>query len=453
VIVPGRALALALALALAGCGGATGTFTVELVTAPGSTVLDDVTRARLTLSLPYRQVEATRDADGKFHLSIDVPAEGPTGQLMFEGLDDAGAVIAWGRSGLLPIAAVDASIAIYVAAPQTLAAAPVPLDPPRRDLGIGRFGFGLLLVGGADGAGAPLDTVQIYDVYSHQLVDGEDAPGARAGPAVGAGITGYAYVFGGRGPEGTTGSYWRFDTTVAPAGQWLPISTQPLLSRGEVVAAPLRTEAFVVTGDPPVVMDGLSLSATALASAPALAGTATAVQLNDALYVMAVGDGSGSDGLVRFAPGSVDEYSGVASARRTGHGAVGTRTPSVVVLGGAVGGVPTDVTLVARPVQALFDEIPGLLATPRVGAAVGGNNDVAIVAGGRDAGGTLLADAEIIDLLSLTRLGSTPMVVPRTGAQAVSLVTGQILVIGGVDDAGAPVGTIEIFTPAAPEPP
>ncbi len=438
------------ALGAVGCGGATGTFSLELVTAPGSTVLDDLARARLTLSLPYRRVETTRDTDGKFHLSIDVPADGPAGQVTFEGLDDAGTVVAWGRSGVLPIAAVDAAVAIYVAAPQTLAAAPVALDPPRTEIGVARFGFGVLLVGGAGAGGTPLDVVDLYDVYAHELDRGEAAPGARAGAAVGAGVSGYAYVFGGRGPAGTTGTFWRFDATVAPAGQWLPIADDPLLSRSGAVAAPVRTETFVVTGDPPLFMDGLSLSATALASGPALAGTATSVQLNDAIYTVVVGDGTGADGLVRIGPQGITQHAGVASARRVGHGAVGTRDAGVLVLGGAVGGVLTPTAIFARPVAGLFDELDSMLATPRTGAAMAANGDVAIIAGGRDAGGALLTDAEVIDLTTLARLATIPMVVPRTGAVAASLVTGQILVLGGVDDSGAPVGTIEIYTPAAP---
>ena len=445
-----RALAGLLALAAA-CGGATGTFTLELKTAPGSTILDDVALARLTLSVPYRQVEATRGDDGRFHLTIDVPAEGPSGQLTFEGLDDGGNVVAWGRSGVLPIAAIDASISIYVAPPLSLAAAPVALDPPRTDVGVTRFNFGVLLVGGADGAGAPLDTVEIYDVYDHLLLEGEEAPAARAGAAVSAGVTGYAYVFGGRGPVGTTGTFWRFDTTVDPAGQWFEIDELPTLARAGAASTPVRTEGFVVTGDPPVLMDGLSLSATPITNAPAMAGTATAVLLNDTVYAIVVGEGTGTDGIVKLGPEGIRELADAPTALRTGHGAVGTRDAEVVVLGGAVGGVPTDTAIRVRAATESVFELPGVLATPRTGAAVGGNGTYAIVAGGTDAGGAIVADAEVYTLTDLARVGVIPMVVPRTGAVAASLVTGQILVLGGVDAAGAPVGTIEIFTPPAPE--
>lgn len=447
------ALGAGLPLGAAGCGGATGTFALELVTAPGSTVLDGVTRARLTLSSPYRQVEATRDADGKFRLSLEVPAEGPTGQVTFEGFDESGAVVAWGRSGELPIAAVDASVAIYVAAPESIAAAPVALDPPRTDIGVTRFSFGVVMVGGAIADGAPIDDVDIYDVYDHALVAGAAAPGPRAGAAVGAGVSGYAYAFGGRGAGGPTGTFWRFDTTVAPGGAWLEIDDDPAMARTGVAIAPVGTDAYVITGAPPLVLDGLSLTTTALPSVPALAGTATSVERDDVIYTVVVGEGTGAGGMAILGPDGLEEHAGVASAARASHGAASTRNATVFVIGGTIGATPTAAGLLADPVTATFTEIPDLLATPRTGAAIGGNGDVVLVAGGRDADGALLGDAEVLDLATLTRRAVVPMVVPRTGAVAASLATGQILVIGGVDDTGAPVATIEVYNPAAPQQP
>lgn len=446
-----KALRAALVAMLAGgCGGATGTFSLELKTAPGSTILDDITRARLTLSVPYRQVEATRGDDGKFHLTIDVPADGPSGQLSFEGFDDAGTLVAWGRSGILPIAAIDADIAIYVAPPNSLGAAPVSLDPPRTELGVARFNFGALLVGGADATGAPIDKVEVYDVYDHSFLPGEDAPAPRAGASVMAGVTGYAYVFGGRGAAGNTGTFWRFDTQVGTTGDWIVIDEQPLLSRTGAPAAAVRTEGFVVIGDPPVLVDGVTLTATGLDTAPAMAGSATAVVLNDTIYAAIVGEGTGTGGIATIGPEGIIEHSGVPSALRTGHGAVGTSDAEVIVLGGAVGGVPTATAIRARPALGTFSESAAVLDTPRTGAAIGGNSSYAIVAGGRDENGALVGTAEVIDLDTLGRAGTLPMVVPRTNAVAAVLASGQILILGGVDDAGAPVGVIEIFNPPAP---
>ena len=436
--------------ALAGCGGATGTFSIELVTAPGSTVLEGVTRARLTLSDPFEQVEATRDPDGKFRLSIEVPAEGPAALVTFEGFDDAGTVVAWGRSGVLPIAAVDASVAIYVAAPMSLAPAAVSLDPPRTEIGVTRFSFGLVLVGGAAAGDVPTDEVAIYDVYSHELDRGMAAPAPRAGVVVGTGVTGYAYVFGGRGAAGPTGTFWRYDTTVAPSGAWLELDEEPLLARSGAAIAPVGSDAYIVTGMPPVALDGLSLTATRLTSAPDLAGTATSIERDGEVHTLFAGAGSGAGGLVTLDADGFTQHAGVAGAARTGHGAAVTRAGTIVLAGGMLGGNATDSGLVADPAAATFTDLPALLSTPRTDAAIGGNGDLMLVAGGRDAAGALLSTADVIDLATGTLRATIPMVVPRTGAVAASLATGQILVLGGVDDTGAPVGTIEIFNPPAP---
>jgi hypothetical protein len=41
--------------------------------------------------------------------------------------------------------------------------------------------------------------------------------------------------------------------------------------------------------------------------------------------------------------------------------------------------------------------------------------------------------------------------VPRTGASATALPNGQILIAGGTDAGGAPIATLELFTPDATE--
>jgi hypothetical protein len=172
---------LALVAAVAGCGGVTGTVSLELVTAPGSDVLDDVVVARLTLSSPPTVIEAQRGTDGRFRLELDVPADGPAGRLTFEGFAAGGERIAIGRSAALPIAAYDAEIAIYVARPDTLAAAPVALEPARDQLGVATYGFGVLVVGGRAADGAAVDDVQIYKRL-HPRLAGRRAAAGAAGP-------------------------------------------------------------------------------------------------------------------------------------------------------------------------------------------------------------------------------------------------------------------------------
>ena len=300
-----------LALCAGGCGGATGTIGLELVTAPGSTVLADVTRARLTLSTPPTVVDATRGPDGKFHLAIDVVAEGPSGTLTFEGWDASDALVAIGRTPALPVAAIDAQVAIYVAAPDSLAAAPVTLDPPRTAVGTAAYPFGVMVAGGRDGAGAASDAVAIYNVFTHAWQIGVDLPAPRVAPTIGASSSGYAYLLGGDDASGApTGTLWRYDTTAAPAGAVLALADLPTVARTAAPIALVRSEGFIVGGAPPLVIDGLTRTLTAAPSLPPLAGAAASVVVAtdgvDALHALFVGDGSGTSGVVRIAVASAD---------------------------------------------------------------------------------------------------------------------------------------------------
>lgn len=450
-VAPGRAAGLA-ALALAACAGDTGTIELRLVTAPGSTVLDGVVTARLTLGEPRTEVEATRGGDGKFRLSLDVAADGPSSNVTFEGEDGGGGLVAYGCSGLLPVAAIDADVSVYVAAPGTLAAAPVALDRPRSEAGTAGFSFGVLVAGGRDGAGAPSAAVDVYSVYSHSLQRGLDLPAPRRAPTVTAGVSGYAYVFGGADAAGAaTGDLWRFDVTVAPAGAFQALTAAPTLARIGAAAAPIRVEGFVVTGDPPAVLDGLTGTVTAATGAPALAGTASSVVARSGTtaeqVVMIAGAGTGATGLARATVDGITAEDGPASVARTGHGAAVGADGIITLVGGALGAdlATTGIRIDAGSRQAV--ELVAGLTTPRRDAAVAQTGRLVLVAGGRDASGTLLGDAEVLDAATLAHLATIPMVAARTGATAHTLASGQILIVGGVDGAGAPVGTLELYTP------
>ncbi|MEZ4399568.1 MAG: hypothetical protein R3B06_06100 [Kofleriaceae bacterium] len=448
--------ATALALLAAGCGGVTGTFSLELVTAPGSTVLAEVARGRLTLSQPPTVVEATRGADGQLHFELDVAADGPAGRLTFEGFDAGDRRIAIGRSPALPVAAVDADVAIYVSGPDQFAAAPVTLDPPRTAVGAAAYPFGVLIAGGLEAGDVASDRVAIYNAYTHRWQAGVGLPTPRVAPSVGGTSSGYAYVFGGRDAAGAdTGTFWRYDTTVAPAGAVQVIDDQPGLARSGAPLALVRTEAFIVGGGAsPVVLDGLTRTATAAATLPPLAGAATSVVVpaadgTDALYAVYAGAGTGTGGVVTIGPGGVTDEPGVpAAALRVGHGLAPTADGRVVVVGGASGGVPLASGLVISPATHLVTELPALLATPRTDAAIALAGGVLVVAGGIDAGGAVLADAELFDATTLAPRGVVPLVMARAGAVARPLDTGQVLLVGGVDAGGQPVGTVELFTPA-----
>jgi hypothetical protein len=445
------ALGACLLANLAGCPGETGTLSVQIVTAPGSTLLDPVTRLRATLSSPLRVVEADRGPDG-FELAIEVEADGRGAVLTVEALDAGGALVANGATPVLPIAAVEADIAIYLGAPDTLAAAPVALDPPRSEIGTGLLQYGTLLVGGRDAAGAPLADLDIYNAYTHTVQAGEDLPAARRGIAVGTSTSGYAYLFGGADAAGApTGTAWRFDTQAEPAGDYLELDDDPAVARTGAVMAPLGVEEFVVSGEPVVFLSGFTgLAAVQMPMQlpPAAISVQDSTIPGSPIYTVFIGASAGSTGIVRLLSEVFTDEGAPADALRTGHGLVPTPDDEVIAIGGrtAADGLVRSAVRYA-PQSRVATSIPDVLATAREDAAIATNGEVLVVAGGRDAAGAVLGDAELIELATLVPIATIPLLVPRAGAVARPLTNGQIAIYGGVDAAGMPVATIELFTP------
>lgn len=451
------ACAIAMAGAgVGGCQGGVGTISISLVTAPGSTVLDPVTHLRATLSSPVRVVEADRGPDG-FELALEVPADGRGSVVVIEGFDAAGTRLVVGASPPIPLAAVDADMAVYLAPPMSLAAAPVALDPPRTEIGATLLPYGVLLAGGREVAGPTAD-LAIYNAYTHSFDPGKAMPAERRGVTVGYSPSGYAYLFGGADMAGTpSGVSWRFDTQAQPDGAYIVLDDDPALARVGEVAAPLGFEQFLITGEPPAVLNGLTGVTDASALAPRLPPVAVSVQdtsiADQPVYTVIVGVTAGATGVQVYAEGAIADVQASSDAPRTGHGAVPTPDTQVVVIGGetATDGLLTS-ALRIDPFRRLVSTFPDALVTPRRDAAIATNGEVIVVAGGVDAAGQILPDAEIVDLASLTPVASVPMVVPRTGAIARPLPTGQVMIAGGTDAAGDPVGTIELFTPVITPP-
>jgi hypothetical protein len=174
----------ALALALAACSGNVGTLHVTLTTAPGSHLLDGVQTLRLTVTDPHTVATAQRTGSG-FDISLDLKATGAAGSLIVDGLDANGQLIATGASPPVPVSAIDAGVVIYMAAPNSVGAAPVGLPAARSELGVGSLGYGAIFAGGVDATGAPSDEVDVYNAYDQSLVEGMPMPSPRAGPALG----------------------------------------------------------------------------------------------------------------------------------------------------------------------------------------------------------------------------------------------------------------------------
>ncbi|CAN5666576.1 hypothetical protein BH11MYX1_BH11MYX1_51980 [soil metagenome] len=127
----------------------------------------------------------------------------------------------------------------------------------------------------------------------------------------------------------------------------------------------------------------------------------------------------------------------------------------VIVIGGRDSNGPSSAvdeisiangTATVRVLRALLVHPRAGHTATRLGDDVGA---VVLVAGGLDAAGVPVANAELFKPLSedfSATFTATAMVVPRSGHRAVLMPDGSVLILGGVDAASTPVATIELFT-------
>jgi len=144
---------------LAGTQSTGGTLDVSLTVAPGSHVLDNVQTLRLVITNPHQIQTATRGDNG-FTIALDLDATGSSTSLIVDGLDASGAIIATGAADVSR-RRLTAKIVIYMAAPNTIGAAPLALAAPRDQIGLAALSYGAVLAGGRDAAGAPSDAIAI----------------------------------------------------------------------------------------------------------------------------------------------------------------------------------------------------------------------------------------------------------------------------------------------------
>jgi hypothetical protein len=430
-----RGVVAALAL-VGGCQATSGTVDVSLVTAPGSTLLDGVQTLRLVLTNPHQVTTATRTSGG-FVIDLQLDATGDTGALIVDGLDASGSVIATGESPPFPIGGLSANVVVYMAAPNSIGAAPAMLDPPRSEIAIGALSYGAVFAGGRLADGTPSIATGIYNAFDHALQAGVDLPAAKSAIALGVGTSGHVvYLFGGTDASGVaTASVERFDTSVAPSGLITEIGPFVGFERTGEVALSIGNENLLVTGTPIAQLSGSTSTVMARTELASLPSSGAAVTASDGIGTAVF---AGPDGVYRFRNNTFDTLD-VTSAKRAG--------AQVVALPGGQIGVACGNDTLARIDAATGAEtvIPNVPSDARRGCAIAATTTRLVIAGGTDSSGAVIGTAEIFD--SATQ----PLVVPRTRATAIPLPNGQILIAGGVDATGAPIATLELFTPDSPE--
>lgn len=415
---------------LGACNGKQGTLDISLVTAPGAN-LDNVQTLHVTVTNPMHVYTIAR-TDGGFDLNLDLDAAGEQSSILVDGFDTVGTLVDVGASPTFPLGPLDGRVRIYMAPPNSIAAAPPVIDPARADIGVGQLTYGAILVGGATADGAASDVLQIYNDYDHSLVTGLPLPAPRIAPVVGVGAHGIVYIFGGA-TDTPASNLWRFDTGVAPAGAFNDFGEKAGFARAGETAVPLGNDELILTGTPPAQLFGLSgmlLEKTDVASLPP--GATSLIASDGATTAIFVGP----DGVTKLRMNVFSTLSIDRAARMD---------PSVITLPNARVGVFCGDVVRIDPAAGTGELIEA--AEPRTGCAVASTGKYVVVAGGTTASG-VVTTADIYDAMTLTRVATQPLVVPRSDADAVALPNGQILIAGGRDASGQPIGTLELFTPA-----
>jgi len=464
----------ALVCGAAACNGSTGTLTLTLTEPSGATLLEtDIQRIEVTLTSPPETAEADRVGSG-FTLSFSVDATGSDGQFFLQGFDGNANLIAVGETPPIPIAAIDATLTIFVAPPLSIGASQSSLEDARRDLTAAATTFGAVLVGGVSANGFASPSIEGFNAFTQSV--GEFAPLTvpRVAPAVMVDSSDDLEIFAGSDQDGNpTGSAFELDLDNGGSGTIVDItpSNGSSFARGAALALPLDTlDEFAISGTPaleyatPSTVAAVTMTGVTAAAAPG----AAVVGSDGAVTAIFAGDGNPGTGIVRFHAESIDLPTGNPSVLRHGHAVAGAPGGVIIELGGVIDGggsgsgsgsdEPTADAVLFDPVAGTATVKPSILMTARLNPAVAATSRYLIVAGGQSddvactttTPCTLVPTVEVLDATTFALVTTLNLVVPRTNASAIALPNDQILIVGGTDENGAPTGTVELFTPDLP---
>jgi hypothetical protein len=428
-------LALATA-ACAACGSDAGVIDVQLAVAPGSTLLDGVQTLRMTITSPRHVVMADRTSSG-FDLAVELDATGASSAITVDGLDAQGDVIASGATPRFSFGGLDGHVVVFMAAPNSVSVAPTSLEPARTVIGTGNLAYGAVLAGGTLETGFATDAVSIYNAYDHTLLAGRPLPAPRAGIAVGVGTLGI-YMFGGVDEAGNlASSLWRYDPNQPPSGIYYDYGERPEFARAAARFVPTGNEHFLLTGSPGAELLGLDGSMVFRDEVAALPTEGVTVTGNDGTVWSYF---AGIAGVVRCRTGMCEN---LAIPGRDG-------ARVVALPGGKVGLVCGTTDLVRIDASTgVAETIAGVPSNARRFCAAAVTSRHLVIAGGMTSSGPD-ATVEVFDAATLEPVAVGTLTAPRIGADAIALPNDQVLIASGIDASEAPVGTIELFTPANP---
>jgi hypothetical protein len=464
------------ALALVGitaCGGKSGTLTLNLVTSPGDDPFADAAQVRFTVGAMGEHVTVVPVSMGHFSYKVSFKPDDMTGPVVIEALDSGGAVVAHGQTPYLLLSAVDQGpISAWVGRPGRVAPAAAMLPKAIAETTSAYIpGLGILYAGGRDPSGTALSDTSVYDVFTHAIIVTSPMEKVRAGAVAMPLSNVHAAVYGGATSAGfgmssaVDGSLELFDPTVG-VGVWaaLPVDTFP--ARAYPTKIILAQGAILVTG-------GVDASGNAQASAglvnfdgaitlTTVSGPMAAARVGHAGAAAKFPEGDGAllfGGLPTGTTGqpvaervvgqSFSAYDVGAQPNRTGATATTMPTGDVLILGGATstGAQSSGVVITPTSPSATVTPLPMALSVPRSGHTASITGGDLVVCGGVDDKGMAQASCDVLDAMTYGRKSTVPLSVARTGATSETMETGVVVIAGGIGADGAPLASMEIYTP------
>ncbi len=324
----------------------------------------------------------------------------------------------------------------------------------------------LLIAGGVDAAGGPLATTVVID-GNGALRAGPSLSSPRVGHSATLLASGAVLIAGGTADAAGQQVLDATDViTVNPTAGGVTLPGPTLgQRRSEHVAAAVATASggelvFIgagwnvdANGQPRFVLGGELLNVDAGSSAPLgatlaerVAGAAVVLP-NDQILIVG-GDGAtgptSAAELVDVVAGTATPVAGIAA--RSGAAVVG-RGDEVLVAGGeSAAGIDASTEIFDAPTSTFFQGVTLARARRDATATIVGTR-IAIV-GGWDGRGPV-GETEVLDgdPISVAVLGAGPALkTPRFGHTATALPSGDIVVAGGFDAAGAVLDSIEVLT-------
>jgi hypothetical protein len=479
---------LALSLALAACGGKTGTFNLDIHVSPVDDPFASATTVRFTIG-NSSHVKSYPVSNGMFKASFDQSPVSSPGPITVEALDGSGNLVAHGTTVPISLQAAGQNLTygVWVGRPGRIAPADSALTAPLAEFAsVNVPGLGIFYIGGRGTDGHTLKDVSLYAVQTQTLygpvVPNSGSPGiaatttGRAG-AIGAVSGGWGMVVDGASSDG-------FASTGAPAsdaeqyqpesgdpttnqyGKWSTIAGTGLVGRSFPQAAVLSNGDTLVTG-------GFDDGGARLASAFILTNNATPVLSSAPIPMVAPRAGHVtasarfSDGDGALVVGGLDAGSTAPVAERAvGQlfsaidlpgvenrlDATATTLPTgtILIVGGSTSGVAQKsgwaIDPNANPVSVMA--IDGALSTARAGhTATLLDDGNLLVCGGADDQGQLVPSCDLVDGVTFALKTTLPLANARRGASALKMDTGIVMIAGGFGKDGAPLATMEIYTP------